>query len=343
MFGVFALVGVVLTLKPLLGGGRKAQSTVIGQVSRASDYPSLWQFVGDLAKTIGSDLPHNLVVGLTPAFFVTEADVHCIGEAVTGRTMYLSVPLCRILTVEELSAVIAHELAHFRGEDTVFSLKFYPIYQGAVDSLRGVSEAVNMINNWLEYVPINAIKLIGIVGSLTLLPSVFMISYFLECFSAAENAVSRDREIAADAVAAKTSGSTNIATALVKLHAYTGIWDQLAAVMHDGLVAGYVTVGGEHYEARQFFSNVSELYAITVAECVEPKSLEGLDTKTIPHPTDSHPPLSVRLTALGQSLAGIRSGALNVSPSPSAHEVIDNCDELENRLSIFEQALICPK
>ncbi len=121
------------------------------------------------------------------------------------------------------------------------------------------------------------------------------------------------------------------------------IWDQLAAAMRDGLSAGYVTVGGEHYDARQFFSNVSELYAITVAECAEPKSLEGLDTKTIPHPTDSHPPLSVRLSALGQSLPGIRSGALNVSPSPSAHEVIDNCDELESRLTIFEQALICPK
>lgn len=63
----------------------------------------------------------GLVVGLTPTFFVTEADVHCIGGTVTGRTMYLSVPLCRILTVEELSAVIAHELGHFRGEDTVCS------------------------------------------------------------------------------------------------------------------------------------------------------------------------------------------------------------------------------
>ncbi len=49
-----------------------------------------------------------------------------------------------------------------------------------------------MINNWLKYVPINAIKLIGVMGSLTLFPSMFMISYFLECFSAAENSISRD-------------------------------------------------------------------------------------------------------------------------------------------------------
>ncbi len=343
LFGLIALVGVFLTVKPLFRTARKAQSTVIGQVLSVSDYPALWQFVGDLAQTVGSDLPHNLVVGLTPAFFVTEADVHCIGGTVTGRTMYLSVPLCRILTVEELSAVIAHELGHFRGEDTAFSLRFYPIYRGAVESLNGVSEAVTQINDFTRYIPINAIKLIGIMGSLTLLPSVFMISYFLECFSGAESAVSRDREIAADAVAAKTSGSANIATALVKLHAYTGMWDQLSVVMRDGLSVGHVNVGDERYDAPQFFSNVSELYAMTVAQCAEPRSLDGLDAKTIPHPTDSHPPLSIRLDALGQSLFAIRSGALNVSPNPSAHEVIDNCDDLEGRLSLIEQALVGPE
>jgi Zn-dependent protease with chaperone function len=340
LFGVIALVGVFLTVKPLFGTGRKAQSTVIGQTLSAADYPALWKFVNDLAKTVGSDVPHNLVVGLTPAFFVTEADVHCIGGTVTGRTMYLSVPLCRILTVEELSAVIAHELGHFRGEDTVFSLHFYPIYRGVVDSLNGVSEAVTSINNFTRCIPINAVKIIGVIGSLTLFPSIYMISYFLECFSGAENAISRDREISADAVAAKTSGAANIATALAKLYAYTGMWDQLSAVMRDGLSVGYVNVGDERYDARQFFSNVSELYAITVAQCAEPKSLDGLDARTIPHPTDSHPPLSVRLDALGQSLTGIRSSALNVSPIPPAHEVIDNCNDLEGQLSMVEQALV---
>jgi hypothetical protein len=118
------------------------------------------------------------------------------------------------------------------------------------------------------------------------------------------------------------------------------MWDQLSTVMRDGLLAGYVNVGGEQQDARQFFSNVSELYASTVASCVEPKDLDGLDARTIPHPTDSHPPLSVRLDALGQNLTGIRSSALNVSPMPTAHEIIDNCKDLEGQLSVVEQALL---
>ncbi|MBV9766173.1 MAG: M48 family metalloprotease [Acidobacteriaceae bacterium] len=343
VFGLVALAGVFLTIKPLFGTARRANSLVIGQSLTATDNPSLWQFVSKLALQVGSDPPHHVVVGLTPAFFVTEADVQCIGGALSGRTMYLSLPLCRILTVDELSAVIAHELGHFRGEDTVFSLRFYPIYRGAIDSLNGVSEAAQKINRVLSYIPINAVRIIGLFGSLTLFPSVFMISFFLECFAGAENAVSRDRELAADALAAQTAGAKNIATALAKLHAFTGMWDRVTGAMKEGLLAGYVTVGDDRYEPRQFFSNVSELYALSVAQWAQPRSLDGLDSKSIPHPTDTHPPLSVRLSALGQTLAGITTSALAVSPDPSAQKVIDNCDAIEVQLSLVEQAIVSPQ
>jgi len=86
--------------------------------------------------------------------------------------------------------------------------------------------------------------------------------------------------------------------------------------MRDGLSVGYTKVGDEQHDGRQFLSNVSELYAITVAQSAAPKSLDGRDAKTIPHPTDSHPPLSTRLAALGQNVIGIGSGALNVTPNP---------------------------
>jgi Zn-dependent protease with chaperone function len=45
--------------------------------------------------------------------------------------------------VQELSAVIVHELGHFKGADTAFSLHFYSIYRGTFDSLQGVSEPGN--------------------------------------------------------------------------------------------------------------------------------------------------------------------------------------------------------
>jgi len=113
-------------------------------------------------------------------------------------------------------------------------------------------------------------------------------------------------------------------------------------MMREDLSVGCVEVGDQQYDPRLFFANVSEFYASMVVNSATPKSLDGLDAKTIPHPTDSHPPLSVRLRALGQNLTLIGSGALNVSPSSSAHEVIDNCADLERQLSVIEQALVCP-
>jgi Zn-dependent protease with chaperone function len=169
-----------------------------------------------------------------------------------------------------------------------------------------------------------------------------MLGFFLECFAGAEKGISRDREIGADFVAAETAGAVNIATALVKIVAFTGVWDRITAAMRSGLEAGYVDIEQKRYDARQFFANASELYAITVAQGASAEAFDGLDERVIPHPTDSHPPLSVRLAALGQNLYDIQPQLFNLSPNPSSNEVIDNYLELESDLTSIEHALICP-
>jgi Zn-dependent protease with chaperone function len=327
LFGFAALAGAFYIIKATFGIVSKAKTMVVGHSLTINEYPHLWQFVNDLAKATGSDAPHNLVVGLTPNFFVTEANVQCLDGELIGRTMYISAPLCHILTSEQLSGVIAHELGHFKGEDTKFSLQFYPIYRGAIDSLHAVGEAAARSDR----------------GAIALIPAIYMLTFFLECFSGAENKISREREIAADAVAAETAGSANIATALVKIVAFTGMWDSLTAVMHESLQKGTITFGEKEYDAQQFFSNVSNVFLFMVANNADPKALEGLDAKTIPHPTDSHPPLSVRLAALKTPLADVRTDALNVSPEPACSALIDNLEDLEMRLSAVQQLLMNPE
>ena len=176
LFGAAAAAGVFFTLKPLFKK-HTAQATVVGKSVTVADSPMLWTFVKNLAGRTQSDVPRNLVVGLTPEFFVTEAEVQCIDGKLEGRTMYLSAPLCRIM--RELEAVIAHELGHFQGEDTAFTLHFYPIYRGAIDSLNGVSEVATSINKVTAYIPIAAFKILGLIGSLSLFPTVYMLAFFL--------------------------------------------------------------------------------------------------------------------------------------------------------------------
>jgi len=57
---------------------------------------------------------------------VTSADVNILGgdTKLEGETLHLSLPLARILTLEEIKGITGHELGHFRGADTYYSLKF---------------------------------------------------------------------------------------------------------------------------------------------------------------------------------------------------------------------------
>ncbi len=153
---------------------------------------------------MGARPPDAIVAGLEPNFYVTEANVICLDGKLKGRTMFVSLPLCRILSLGEMRAVLGHELAHYKGLDTRFSQRFYPIYRGATQGL------VNIASGFSEK---------GGAGQLVLLPAFATLSYFLDSFSESEKAISRERELAADKEAANIDSARNLAIALAKLHA----------------------------------------------------------------------------------------------------------------------------
>ena len=258
--------------------------------------------------------------------------------------MYLSLPLCRILTTSELSAVIVHELAHFKGEDTAFSLNFYPIYRGTVAAIDGVAQTAGKITALGSHIPIRGVGMLAVVGALTLCPSIFMLRFFLECFASAESAISRERELTADSLAAASMGPISIASALFKIHAFAGLWPCLSSILRDALLAGYVEINGETQSAQRLFANLCDTFAFMAKTRIEEgTSLDGLDATTIPHPTDSHPPLNVRLAALGKSLSDLRADALNVTPDVRSSTVIDNYQAIECDLSQVERAILGPR
>ncbi|MFD2022059.1 M48 family metalloprotease [Pseudocitrobacter faecalis] len=48
------------------------------------------------------------------------------GERLTGNTLYLPLTYLSLLNEAEIAAVVGHELGHFTGEDTQYSLRFAP-------------------------------------------------------------------------------------------------------------------------------------------------------------------------------------------------------------------------
>jgi len=225
--------------------------------------------------------------------------------------MYVSLPLSRILTKDEVRGVLGHELGHYKGQDTQFSTKFYPIYRGTLEGLK-------------------AIHATGAEGAMTvaLIPAVSVLSFFLDAFAVAENEISRERELLADKVGASIVGSKVIATALVKICAYSAYWQSLRPAILETL------------REKKVFSNVSKLFAEGVKEYATLDSLKGLDERTLPHPTDSHPPLGTRLENLGVRLDEVQAAALQVGFTHSAIELIADHEAREERLSAAEQYLL---
>lgn len=309
--GLGAAAGVLAMARGAFSLVRKAQTFVIGHALPRDEARRLWKQVDDTADQLGALRPQHLVVGLDPNFFVTEANVTCLNGTLTGRTLYCSLPLCRILSTGELTSVLGHELAHFKGMDTKFSERFYPIYRGTASSLASLQAAGGE----------------G-AGTIALFPALAVLSYFLESFAVAESRLSRERELAADKAGAAVTSPRVIATALVKIHAFTGLWNGLQQAAANALQEGKV------------FINASKVYAEACGGNATPKTLEGIADTYMSHPTDSHPPLSLRLQSLHASILEVSGDALAVPPTEAAISFIPNYEEKEEEISQAYQLIL---
>ena len=306
-----AILGVVGVARSAFGVVRKAESFAIGASVTREAAPRLWEHTASIAGKLGALEPDHVVVGLDPTFFVTEANVSTLDARLKGRTLFCSLPLARILTVDEFTSIVGHELGHFRGEDTKFSEHFYPIYRGTVTAIASLQRAGGR----------------G-AGVLALLPAIAIFGFFLERFSVAEKAHSRERELLADRAGAEATSARIMASALVKVHAFAGVWDGFQRASVEALR------GGKRYR------NASVTYAQAVGQQARASVLDGIADRHTSHPTDSHPPLSVRLAALGVDVSAVAAEALSVTPTPSAASLFGDLESREEALSESYQLLL---
>jgi Zn-dependent protease with chaperone function len=307
--GLLALIAVLRAMWSLL---RPAEFRIPGEEATRTAQPQLWACVKSVCDELQAPLPDHIVLGLEPSFFVTESEVTLDSQKLHGRTLFMSLGLARVLTVPELRAIIGHEMAHFIGEDTVFSQRFFPVYRGTLAALVNLSR--NAVHSSI---------------AIAQLPAVSALGFFFESFAASEKNLSRQRETHADATGAQVAGSAALASALVKVHAYFESWKTLM----EGVRFNAEELRAEPNLARAYGSRVAAIPAEALAKAGE---------KHAPHPFDSHPTLTVRLQALQTDVAAAAASAAVPAESESAAALIADGAALEERQSAALRRLVRP-
>jgi Zn-dependent protease with chaperone function len=166
-------VGAILIVQTTWKALKPPKTSFIGKSLPPTVYPQLWGWISEIAERIGITPPQNVVATLDMNFCVTDVGVRCLDGELAGRTLILSLPLSRILTPEELLAIVAHEMGHVHGRDTAYTKRFAPIYHGARASLATLTRTMNE-EGW---------------HGIALMPSYAILTYFLHAFASAERPI----------------------------------------------------------------------------------------------------------------------------------------------------------
>jgi Zn-dependent protease with chaperone function len=275
----------------------REDNRIDGELVTPDQAPGLWARLRNFAARLETDPPTQIVAGIDANFFVTEVPLRLGDRVLRGRTLFVSLPLLRQLDNDEANAVLAHELGHFRGGDTVQSAALGP-------RLRHYDQYTEQMRT----------------GGVTVV-AYALLALYRTIFQAALSRASREREFAADWTAAHLTSPQALAQALVKVAAYSCYRQRV----ENGLFAE----DRRHAEELGIGARVA---AGLAAFGQSPEFGEAMREAEVPHPFDSHPPMPQRMRAVGHEIASERFAALvcQVPATPWTLD-IEGADAIEQR------------
>jgi Zn-dependent protease with chaperone function len=273
-------------------------NVIAGVALAQDDAPRLWQRIATLAAQLGSAPPDHIVAGIDTNFFITESQLKVGEQRLLGRSLFVSLPLLRMLSRAEADAVLAHELAHLRGGDTSSSALLGPKLLQFEQYCAGLRS-----------------------GGVTVF-LYYLLRLYRVIFEFALRRESRAREFRADHIAASVSSASGIAHSLIKLSAYASyrISVEQWLFTYDRGLQGELGIANTVAEGLPRYVYSGEF-------------LRAMHSATVPHPFDSHPPLAERIRQLGLRADTLDYSAIAADlPQQSWVDDIVNAPEIEGAL-----------
>jgi len=257
----------------------------------------LWEKLDQLAARLGTAPPDQIVLGIDEMFYVTQQDFTLNGREYRGRTLSMSLTMLKIMSEDESSAVLTHELAHFSGADTVYGLKIRP--------------TLIRYGNYLEV----------LAQSVLTRPLWRCALLFRIMFEFSLKKMSRRREFRADRIAAELVSPLAVMNSLLRIETYSIYWNKVQIELFKSDIM--------HHELK-IMDRIEAGYYSSAPRLIEQ---HGLLNECGTHPYDSHPALHERLAALKVTFDP-DSAARTLSRQGDGHwyGLIDDAEKIETEL-----------
>jgi len=243
-----------------------------------SEKPHLRAVIAEVCATVKTKFPDTVILHVEPTFFVTEGGLKCLDGLIKGRTLAIGAPLIRNLQLNEFRAILAHEFAHFSGNDTLYSQFVVPVYKSinsAMNDIVGVGQN-NKQND----------SSVALMSLILIMPLLFL-RVFLIFFATIDNILSRSRELRADWIAASNFGSVNMNTGLTKVVQISRHYQE--------------TIEKVGFDNHNYFDAYGQQLISDSDKMNEYKERALGETEQV---FDSHPTLATRLASLPDNTEG---------------------------------------
>jgi Zn-dependent protease with chaperone function len=280
IIGVF--IGIVSIIKSIFLSFKKTPEKVKGTLLKSDN--EIVKYINSIAKEYHVPTIDNIIIGKSPSFFVTESKLEYNKKTLKGKSMYLSSLICNLISIKEFKALIIHELAHFKGKDTKYSMKFYPIYRGCY---HGIDDLDNKMDG---------------IKSIAIVPAYYLYLFFLESFTKAESKLSRKRELIADKEAIKMTSPLIFATSLLKISAISSLWTY----------ANDKALDETYFENNSITETKALLYFNKILPIINTKNYMNLLNYRVSHPFDTHPTTFERIKNSGINISEVLENIGNI-------------------------------
>ena len=296
---------------------------VHGNILKSSEQPKFYSLIKDLSKKINSPMPDNIIFTSDIDFYVTSYDVNVSNykeeKILKGNSLCVPFIMFKILTIDELTGIIGHELAHFSGKDTLRRIKVNNMHLTLEKKFNVFGIAFHDIKR-SKGLDKPLASLAGFFISMILGPMIFLFNNLIK----KNIQITIDHEYRADEIGASLcKNKKSFITGLCKFYVYDNLWYNT-----EERIFNRKTVNTKKTLTKEFF----KLFDGYISNFNPKKDLKQMFDYEMKHPCDTHPPTIKRGKRLGINMKDISKNDLLKLP-PNVSNILINYDSIDKELT----------